>query len=164
MKKVEKLVQEFIYDQIPAGLLKTFAALAELQYPIDDLKSMEKVLHANNDNDNEAARAIMLLLDVDAFPLASPQNALEKLYHRLPEEMHIVPIHHHTHVTVIPGLADRIRPELFLPWWVRELLADWYRRIECLQEAEREHRRCMENASFIDQQIRLYFGISRTSR
>jgi hypothetical protein len=84
MKEVPQAVIEFLVETIPGGVLRIYGHLAQLEYPISDMKS----LLASAPGDEEEARLVRAVwaevFTVHDFPLGSPQGALEKFHEALP--------------------------------------------------------------------------------
>lgn len=84
-----KLVRQFVESATPRSLLELNAALAELDYPIEDKVSFDAAVEQAVGNEDAAKLFSQVLTPVD-FPLASANSALEKFNFRLPAAAQIV--------------------------------------------------------------------------
>lgn len=97
MEKSAKLgdVAEYIERSSPKPLLEIYAALADFDYPIDDAAAFHGAIDERvgaNGLANEVGQLFRQAFEPPDFPIASAQNALEKLNFRLPAAARIVPL------------------------------------------------------------------------
>lgn len=148
---------EFILDRIPADLLAAYRRLSNLSYPVPDLKTFLELLEQHQDKDDQFVNSLLReVFNIDAFPLASRQNAFEKFHSNLPLTLQVVPLGGDLPPEVPPlelpsSILAAVTPEALniestLPVWWTIWFAEWWRRIVCRSRCEDEYRRCIERA------------------
>lgn len=93
MQDNHDLVTAFIISRIPEDILSAYRRLAELTFPISDQKTfLETLRKSSNGEDDKYIHGILRhVFTVEAFPLASTFNALEKFHFLLPITLQIFP-------------------------------------------------------------------------
>jgi hypothetical protein len=154
MPKLERVI-DFMVKVTGGPLLGIYAALAELEYPIDDKASLQEAIGGRISDESLAAEVGVLfeqVLTLEDFPLASVQNALEKFNLRLPPRARIVPVPRHLAPPAElvdfpdvepPAAVDRLQ----VLFYTKGGVLGWYfRRLECQRRCDAQYERCSAHA------------------
>jgi hypothetical protein len=153
-------VADFVLKATPPPLLGLYAALTELEYPINDKAAFEEAIEGRVGSETlhpEMGRLFYLVFLPGDFPLASAQNALEKFNLRLPEGLRIVAVQGQfaapprleafdETAPEQPGIeapgSRALRPPFDYGWAPPSWISEAERRFTCLRQCSASYTRC----------------------
>lgn len=148
--KHQNMIVDFILEQVPDDLMKVYELLCKIKYPLNDKKSFFEAIEAISDTKDETALIILRIsFSSNAFPVASPRNAMERVNENMPPSLKLKEYYSHVFADDLPEPID-VPGEPVDPIVTLVPTSPQRRRVplpyRCVQACQEQYQRCMARA------------------